>query len=254
MLYFRLAWIFGDDFFVHHRSRKTNCEQEYQISDRLRVNEQIRAREVRVIDDASGKQLGIFPPREATAMARERNLDLVEVAPNANPPVCRIMDYGKFQYERTKKEREAKKAQKVIEVKEVRIRPKTAMYHVGFKLNRVRDWIKRGNKVKIRILFRAREITHSNLGRETLEQIAGDMADIASVEQAPLMDGKSLVMLLGPGAQRGGAEAARRAIRFAKVRPPGEDAAALAAMPASTSVEEVEDEVVTPQVTSEPTV
>lgn len=177
-------------------------------------------------------------------MARERNLDLVEVAPNANPPVCRIMDYGKFQYERTKKEREAKKAQKVIEVKEVRIRPKTAMYHVGFKLNRVRDWIKKGNKVKIRILFRAREITHSNLGRETLEQIASDMADIANVEQAPLMDGKSLVMLLGPGAQKGGADAARRAVRFAKVRPPSDEAAAaaLAAMPASTSVEEADEE------------
>ncbi len=217
--------------------RRHSFFQEHHISDRLRVNEQIRAREVRVIDDASGKQLGILPPREAIAMARERNLDLVEVAPNATPPVCRIMDYGKFQYERTKKEREAKKAQKVIEVKEVRIRPKTAMYHVGFKLNRVRDWIKRGNKVKIRILFRAREITHSNLGRETLEQIAGDMADIATVEQAPLMDGKSLVMLLGPGAQKGGADAARRAVRFAKTRPV-DQAAALAAMPASTSVED----------------
>lgn len=205
---------------------------------------------MRVIDDASGKQLGIFTPRDATAMARERNLDLVEVAPNANPPVCRIMDYGKFQYERTKKEREAKKAQKVIEVKEVRIRPKTAMYHVGFKLNRVRDWIKRGNKVKIRILFRAREITHSNLGRETLEQIAGDMADIATVEQAPLMDGKSLVMLLGPGAQKGGADAARRAIRFSKTRPPADQAAALAAMPASTSVVDADEE---PEATATPT-
>lgn len=191
-----------------------------------------------MIDDASGKQIGIMPPREAIAMARERNLDLVEVAPNANPPVCRIMDYGKYQYERTKKEREAKKAQKVIEVKEIRIRPKTAMYHVGFKLNRVRDWLKKGNKVKIRILFRAREITHSQLGRETLAEIAGDLADVASVEQAPLMDGKSLVMLLGPGPQRGGAEGARRAVLSAKIRPPSE--AQIAAMPASTSVEEAD--------------
>jgi translation initiation factor IF-3 len=202
------------------------------------VNEQIRAREVRVIDDATGKQLGIYPPREAIAMARERNLDLVEVAPNANPPVCRIMDYGKYQYERTKKEREAKKAQKVIEVKEIRIRPKTAMYHVGFKLNRVRDWLKKGNKVKIRILFRAREITHSQLGRETLAEIASDLADVATVEQVPLMDGKSLVMLLGPGPQRGGAEGARRAVLTAKIRPPSE--AQIAAMPASTSVEEAD--------------
>jgi translation initiation factor IF-3 len=203
---------------------------------------------VRVIDDASGKQLGMLPPREAIAMARERNLDLVEVAPNANPPVCRIMDYGKYQYERTKKEREAKKAQKVIEVKEVRIRPKTALYHVGFKLNRVRDWLKRGNKVKIRILFRAREITHSQLGRDTLAEIAGELADIATVEQAPLMDGKSLVMLLVSGPQKGGAEAARRAVRNAKIRPPTEEQRA--AMPASTSVEDATDAVV--EETSEP--
>jgi len=219
------------------------------ITDRLRVNEQIRAREVRVIDDATGKQLGLFPAREAIAIARERNLDLVEVAPNANPPVCRIMDYGKYQYERTKTEREAKKSQKVIEVKEVRIRPKTAMYHVGFKLNRVRDWLKKGNKVKIRILFRAREITHSQLGRDTLEEIAGDLADIATVEQAPLMDGKSLVMLLGPGAQKGGPEAARRAIRNVRMRPPSD--AQLAAMPASTSVEDVDAAADQEQVTSE---
>lgn len=240
---------------LYSLAAKSLCEFHFwealPISDRLRVNEQIRAREIRVIDDASGKQLGILSPREAIALARERNLDLVEVAPNANPPVCRIMDYGKYQYERTKKEREAKKGQKAIEVKEVRIRPKTAMYHVGFKLNRVRDWLKRGNKVKIRILFRAREITHSQLGRDTLEEIAGNLADIATVEQAPLMDGKSLVMLLGPGAQKGGADAARRAVRFAKVRPPAEQAAAIAAMPASTSVEEA-DETEPTEATSEP--
>ncbi|MBI4675407.1 MAG: translation initiation factor IF-3 [Chloroflexi bacterium] len=219
------------------------------ITDRLRVNEQIRAREVRVIDDATGKQLGLFPTREAVAMARERNLDLVEVAPNANPPVCRIMDYGKYQYERTKKEREARKSQKVIEVKEIRIRPKTALYHVGFKMNRVRDWLKKGNKVKIRILFRAREITHSQLGRDTLEEIAGDLADIATVEQAPLMDGKSLVMLLGPGAHKGGAEAARRAVRNVRMRPPSGEQ--IAAMPASTSVEEADDATEGTEVTSE---
>ncbi len=151
-------------------------------------------------------------------MARERNLDLVEVAPNANPPVCRIMDYGKFMYERTKKEREAKKGQKNIEIKEMRIRPKTAKYHIGFKINRVRDFLKKGNKVKIRILFRAREISHAMLARETLEEIAGDLADVATVEQAPLMDGKSLVMMLGPGPHKGGAAAARAAVKNARLR------------------------------------
>jgi translation initiation factor IF-3 len=157
-------------------------------------------------------------PRDALVIARERNLDLVEVAPNATPPVVRIMDFGKYQYERTKKEREAKKGQKSIEIKEMRIRPKTAKYHIGFKLNRVRDFLQKGNKVKIRILFRAREITHATLARETFEEIAGDLADVATVEQAPLMDGKSLVMLLTPGPQKGGASAARAAVRSARVR------------------------------------
>lgn len=157
-------------------------------------------------------------PRDAIQYAREKNLDLVEVAPNATPPVCRVMDYGKYLYERTKKEREAKKGQKNIEIKEMRIRPKTAKYHIGFKLNRVRDFLQKGNKVKIRILFRAREITHATLARETFEDIAADLADIATVEQAPLMDGKSLVMMLAPGAQKGGASGARAAVRSARMR------------------------------------
>lgn len=148
------------------------------------------------------------------------------------------MDYGKFMYERTKKEREAKKGQKTIEIKEIRIRPKTAKYHVGFKLNRVRDWLKRGNKVKVRILFRAREITHSTLGRETLEEIAADLADIATVEQAPLMDGKSLVMMLGPGAQKGGAQGARNAVRNARISRPPEIVPAAAPAAASTPATE----------------
>ena len=155
-------------------------------------------------------------PRDALAMARERNLDLVEVAPNANPPVVRIMDYGKFMYERTKKEREAKKGQKNIEIKEMRIRPSTADYHIGFKLNRVRDFLRKGNKVKIRILFKGRQMAHTANARDTMEEIAGELADVATVEQAPLMDGKSMVMLLGPGPHKGGATAARNLVRNAK--------------------------------------
>ncbi|MGE5138893.1 MAG: translation initiation factor IF-3 [Rudaea sp.] len=202
-------------------------------SHRVRLNEQIRAKEIRVIDDTTGKQLGIMAPRDAIMLAREKNLDLVEVAPNANPPVCRIMDYGKFQYERTKKEREAKKGQKNIEIKEMRIRPKTAKYHIGFKINRVRDFLTKGNKVKIRILFRAREITHATLARETFEEIAEDLADVATVEQAPLMDGKSLVMLLAPGPQKGGPSAARAAVRSARIRIPAPGETAPAAAPAA---------------------
>ncbi len=190
-----------------------------------------------MIEDQSGKQLGIMAPRDALNLARDKNLDLVEVAPNATPPVVRIMDFGKFQYERTKKEREAKKGQKSIEIKEMRIRPKTAKYHIGFKLNRVRDFLQKGNKVKIRILFRAREITHATLARETFEEIAGDLADIATVEQAPLMDGKSLVMLLAPGPQKGGASAARAAVRSARVRQPAEGEATAAPEPVAATEE-----------------
>ena len=177
----------------------------------MRVNHAIRAKEVRVVDD-TGKQIGVMATHEALRLAQERNLDLVEVAPNAQPPVCRIIDFGKFMYERTKKEREARKGQKAIEIKELRIRPKTNWYHTGFKLKRVREFLKDGSKIRVRVIFRAREISHINIGREILEKVAVELADAASVEQAPMMDGKSIVMLLSPGAMKGGAEAARTAV------------------------------------------
>ena len=154
---------------------------------------------------------------EALRLAQERNLDLVEVAPNAQPPVCRIIDFGKFMYERTKKEREARKGQKAIEVKELRIRPKTNWYHTGFKLKRVREFLKAGNKIRVRVIFRAREISHINIGREILEKVAVELADAASVDQSPVMDGRSIVMLLSPGPMKGGPEAARAAVRGNRV-------------------------------------
>lgn len=161
-----------------------------------------------------------MPTYEALRMAQDRNLDLVEVAPNAQPPVCRIIDFGKFMYERTKKEREAKKGQKAIEIKELRIRPKTNWYHTGFKLKRVREFLKDGSKIRVRVIFRAREITHIAIGREILEKVAVELADAATVEQAPLMDGKSMIMLLAPGPMKGGAEGALAAVRGARLRPP----------------------------------
>jgi translation initiation factor IF-3 len=154
---------------------------------------------------------------EALRLAQERSLDLVEVAPNAQPPVCRIIDFGKFMYERTKKEREAKKGQKAIEVKELRIRPKTNWYHTGFKLKRVREFLKAGNKIRVRVVFRAREISHIAIGRDILEKVAVELADAASVEQTPIMDGKSIVMLLAPGPMKGGPEAARALIKGTRV-------------------------------------
>ena len=154
---------------------------------------------------------------EALRLAQDRGLDLVEVSANADPPVCRIIDYGKFMYQKTKKEREAKKGQKSIEIKEMRIRPKTNWYHTGFKLKRFRDFLKRGNKIRVRVLFRAREITHLNVAREIMEKVAIELADAATVEHAPMMDGRSMIMQLAPGAMKGGAEAARAMVKRARL-------------------------------------
>lgn len=161
-----------------------------------RINEQIRAREVRLIGK-DGKQIGVVPLREALNAARGQRLDLVEVAPSADPPVCRVMDHGKYVYERAKREREARKAQKTIEVKEIRMRPKTDEYHRGFKVKRAREWLQEGAKVKVRVLFRGREITHPEIGRAILQEIAEELSDIAQVEQRVGMEGRTMLMVLG---------------------------------------------------------
>ena len=131
-------------------------------------------------------------------MAREAELDLVEVAPNADPPVCRVMNFGKFLYERTKKEREARKAQTKIEIKEIRLRPKTNEHHRGFKVRDARRWLEDGMKVKVRIRFRGREITYPEIALNDLKAIAEDLADIAIVEQTPSLEGQSMLMILAP--------------------------------------------------------
>ncbi len=136
--------------------------------------------------------------REALRLAREAELDLVEVAPNATPPVCRIMDFGKFLYERTKKEREARKAQTKIEVKEIRLRPKTNEHHRGFKTRDARRWLEDGMKVRVTIRFRGREITYPELALEDLKEIAEELSDISAVEQAPNMEGRVMTMMLTP--------------------------------------------------------
>jgi translation initiation factor IF-3 len=135
---------------------------------------------------------------EAKRMARDAGLDLVEVAPQAEPPVCRIMDFGKFIYERTKKEREARKAQTKIEVKENRLRPKTNVHHRSFKVRDARRWLEDGMKVKVRIRFRGREIDYLDLALVDLREVAEELADVATVEQAPALEGKSMLMLLAP--------------------------------------------------------
>lgn len=152
---------------------------------------------MRVID-AEGQQLGVLPLREALAIAGEKDLDLVEVAPNATPPVCRLMDYGKYLYEKQKRERESRKAQKQIEVKEVRLRPKTDEHDIQVVLTKIRKFTKEGAKVRVRIRFRGREIYHPEVAQELLQRVAGDVAEEVIVESMPTFDGKSMVMVLAP--------------------------------------------------------
>jgi translation initiation factor IF-3 len=163
----------------------------------VRINQQIRVREVRVIDD-EGQQLGIYPIQEALRLAFERNLDLVEVAPNAVPPVCRLLDYGKFQYERQKKEREARRAQKVIEIKEIRLRPRTGEHDLDTKVRQALSFLDEGSKVKVTVRFRGREITHPEIAREQLEEFATKVGAVAVIEAQPSLEGKNLFMLLSP--------------------------------------------------------
>jgi len=148
--------------------------------------------------DENGKQLGIYPTREALRLADERDVDLVEVAPQANPPVCRLMDYGKYIYERNKREKEARKAQKQVEIKEVRLRPKTADHDLMVKVRRAREFIADGAKVRVRIRFRGREITHREIAQGLLERIAQELSDVAGVEKMPAMDGRTMLMILAP--------------------------------------------------------
>ncbi len=162
-----------------------------------RLNEGIRVKEVRLIG-ADKQHVGITPIQEALRMAREAQLDLVEISPQADPPVAQIMDFGKFLYEQHKKEREAKKAQKVIEVKEIQLRPKTDPHHRGFKVRDARKWLEDGMKVKVRVRFRGREIAYPELAREDLASVADELADIAVVEQLPNMEGRTMLMVLAP--------------------------------------------------------
>jgi translation initiation factor IF-3 len=136
--------------------------------------------------------------QEALRIARDADLDLVEVSPNSDPPVCRVLNYGKFLYERSKKEREAKKAQTKIEVKEIRLRPKTTDHHRSFKVRDARRWLNEGMKVKVRIRFRGREITYPEIARQDLQEIADELADIAVVEMTPDMEGRTMLMVLAP--------------------------------------------------------
>ncbi|HHY21100.1 MAG TPA: translation initiation factor IF-3 [Bacilli bacterium] len=163
----------------------------------MMVNEGIRAREVRLVG-ANGDQIGVKSRQEALEMAQNANLDLVLVAPNAKPPVCRIMDYGKFRYEQQKKEKEARKNQKVITLKEVRLSPTIDEHDFNTKLRNARKFLEKGDKVKAAIRFRGRQITHSEIGRSVLDRLAKECEDIATVESRAKMEGRSMFLVLAP--------------------------------------------------------
>ncbi len=159
------------------------------------INEQIRAKEVRVVD-SEGEQLGILPLKEALRLAREKNLDLVNVAPNAKPPVCRIMDYGKFKYEQSKREKESRKNQKFITVKEVKVRPNIEEHDLNVKIKNAQKFLLNGDKVKVTVVFRGREITHSELGRKICDKISDALDEYCVVEKRPKVEGRNMIMIL----------------------------------------------------------
>ena len=162
-----------------------------------RINEQIRIREIRVVGD-QGEQLGVMSPREAMEIANERHLDLVEIAPTAKPPVCRIMDYGKYRYEQQKREKEAKKKQKVIDVKEVKFRPGIEDHDFEVKLKNAMRFLSDGDKVKCTIMFRGRELTHPELGEVLLDRVAEKLKDVAVVARKSKLEGRNMVMIVDP--------------------------------------------------------
>jgi translation initiation factor IF-3 len=163
----------------------------------VRINERIRVPEVRVIGE-EGEQLGVMDVRDAIRAARDKGLDLVEVAPNADPPVCRIIDFGKYQYEAKKKANEAKKKQVTITVKEVKFRPATDDHDYDYRMKHAREWLQDGDKVKATIWFRGREMTHRELGARILEKLEQDLADVGEVEARPRMEGNQMFIILGP--------------------------------------------------------
>ena len=152
---------------------------------------------MRVID-ADGMQLGVLPRREALRLADERSLDLVEVAPHATPPVAKLMDFGKYQYDRAKREREARKSRKEVEIKEVRLRPKTDEHDVNFKIRRARSFLESGAKVKVRMRFRGREIYNLDVARKQFDHFVRELEDVAIVEQRPSFEGRTMLMIMAP--------------------------------------------------------
>ncbi|WP_102223631.1 translation initiation factor IF-3 [Acidimangrovimonas sediminis] len=162
-----------------------------------RVNDRIRAQEIRLIG-ADGENVGVVPPSRGMALAEEAGLDLVEISPNATPPVCKIMDFGKFKYEQQKREAEARRKQKTIEIKEIKFRPGTDTHDYDVKMRSVLKFLEEGDKVKITLRFRGREMAHQELGMDLLNRVASDVAEVGKVENMPKLEGRQMVMMIGP--------------------------------------------------------
>jgi translation initiation factor IF-3 len=175
----------------------TIVKEVLPIEKELRVNERIRISPIRVVDE-SGEMLGIMSADEGRAVARERGLDLVEVAANSRPPVCRIMDYGRYKYEQNKKERKARSRQHQQQLKEVKFRPKIERHDLDFKLRNARRFLLENHKVKITMNFRGREVTHADIGQRILDEVAEALQDVSVVEAKPRLEGRNMVMLLSP--------------------------------------------------------
>ena len=182
-----------------HIRKRRSSKRRPTINLNYRINHRIRVREVRLIDQ-NGDNHGVVATHKAREMAEAAELDLVEVAPNAKPPVCRIMDYGKFAYEKTKKEREARKQQKQIETKTIRLTPRTSDFHKEVYVRKATRWLNEGKKVKFQVRFKAREITYPEIGQRTLEEIGEELTatGIAEIEQRPKLEGWSMTLLLNP--------------------------------------------------------
>lgn len=163
----------------------------------MRINEEIRAREVRVIG-SDGEQLGIMSGREAQQLAYEKHLDLVEIAPTAKPPVCRIMDYGKYRYEQQKREKESRKKQKTFDIKEVKLRPGIEEHDFNVKFKNAVRFLEDGDKVKVTIMFRGRELSHPELGEVLLNKMAAQLKEMAVVERQPKLEGKNMILIVAP--------------------------------------------------------
>lgn len=182
-------------FCANKQSQKTVFLWEGKTISDLFINEQIRDREVRVIG-ADGEQLGVMPTKEAMRLAEEAGVDLVKIAPTAKPPVCKIVDYGKFKYEQARKDKEAKKKQKIVEIKEIRLSPNIDTNDLNTKVNAARKFIGKGDRVKVTLRFRGREMAHMNTSKHILDDFAEALSDIAVMDKAPKVEGRSMTMFL----------------------------------------------------------